>query len=192
MTEMPPSELTTHFSDASGVSANGRYAVGYGTSLQHGTQAVIWDLVEDTALGLGTLPASAFPVPSHLTAYPDGSRAYAASDDGQIAIGVSSAFARTNTFGDGVYFDRTFVWTPSSGIKTPMEFLVEHLGIDLNGATISEVYDLSADGKTWLASVLNADGMAAAMLVHLPIPEPASLSIAKISILALAAFRRRK
>ncbi|WP_246133860.1 hypothetical protein [Lacipirellula limnantheis] len=192
MAEMPPSELTTHFSDASGVSPNGRYAVGYGSTLQNVPQAVIWDMTAETVLGLGMLPSSSFSVPSHLVAYPEGSRAFAASDDGQIAVGVSAVFARINSFGDGKSYERTFIWTPSSGIKTPMEFLVDYLGLNLHGATISEVYDLSADGKTLLASGLNAGGMATAMLVHLPIPEPSSIALACFGLVPLAAIRRRR
>lgn len=192
MSEMPSSTLTTHYSDAIGVSANGRYAVGYGTSLQHGSQAVIWDLSAETALGIGMLPASAFSVPPHLTAVPEGAHASAVSDDGQMAIGVSGAYARINSFGDSISYSRTFIWTPSSGIRTPMEFLFDDLRLDLGGAIVSEVYDLSADGKTLLASGLNADGVMVAMLVHLSVPEPASSTFIGIGLLALAAFGRRK
>jgi hypothetical protein len=160
--------VTTDWSRAQGISANGAYLVGLGKSgFQQPYQAFLWDALEGTR-GLGWLPpeefgrSSADPLVGIAQSYP-----YAVSDDGSLAVGFSSIYIQLGGMLPAAFTESLpFVWTPATGMVEANKYLIDEHDFDFPG-TITRIADVSADGRVWLAGGVNSGGDEVGMVIRL-------------------------
>lgn len=123
------------FGEARAITADGRFSVGYGSSML-GTEAVRWAHGDwatqgwnapDELLVLGDLPGG-----STLAA------ALAVSADGNTVVGYgtpsSGEIAAT-------------IWTPATGLRSLKQVLMSDYGIDVGAAVLREASGISADAR---------------------------------------------
>jgi probable HAF family extracellular repeat protein len=153
-------------SRAQSVSADGSVTVGFGT-VDHVTLAF-------RAFGAGPLES--------LGDLPGGdtySSARGVSADGAIIVGESARDAGITGF----------IWTAADGMLAFDDYLFTQFGINLDGWTITSVNGVSADGRAFVGSGINPQGLTEAWRVIIPAP-------AGVPLLAcagvLAARRRRR
>lgn len=191
-------------SSASGVSADGSVVVGY-TSILYTDEAEAFRWTQDGGMvGLGYLDEFGYQ-----------SYANAVSADGSVIVGDSDGQAFRWTQADGmVGLDplrrggnsgtlavsadgsvvvgggfNAFYWTQAGGVRPLRDMLVNDLGLDLNGWTLSRANGVSADGLTIVGDGIDPRGFDEAWIAH--IPEPSSLAaIGVLAGLALARHRR--
>ena len=112
-------------SQADGVSADGSVVVGWSSSAS-GTEAVVWTS-DGGMVGLGDLPGGLFL-----------SRADGVSADGSVVVGGASPFPSSEAF----------IWDATNGMRSLPDILVNDLGLDLTGWTVTTAEGVSADGLT--------------------------------------------
>jgi probable HAF family extracellular repeat protein len=135
------------YSYAKDVSANGSIVVGY--SGGNDLQAFRWTQASGM-VGLGYLPGQ-------ITSY-----GYGVSTDGSIVVGESGG--------------KAFMWDSVNGMLDLKDLLANVYGLNLNGWTLSEAYDISADGKTIVGYGINPLGQKEGWVANLtPVPLPSAI-----------------
>ena len=135
-------------------------------------EATIW--TADTGLtGLPSLEGGAVP-----PLRTDGTfmRTVVVSDDGSTVAGSS---VRVNGPGE----DTAFVWDSEHGTQA-LKLRLAMLGIDLDGWQLTEVVDISADGRTLFGNGTNPEGVRVSFLAV--IPEPGTATLIALGLLSLA------
>jgi probable HAF family extracellular repeat protein len=156
-------------SDATGVSADGSFVVGYsdrvvGSVHVYGSEAFRWAEAYGM-VGLGYLNMS--------------SRAYDLSADGYSIVGDSDGEA--------------FLWTQGRGMVSLKETLIGE-GLDLSGWSLTSAKAISADGLTIVGNGRNPSGQGEAWVANLspePIPEPLTILGSMAAIAFAAGFERK-
>ncbi len=157
--DVPGGDFHSYFR---GVSLDGQVAVGFSYTA-FGGEAVRW--TEETGMvGLVGNPSG-----------PNYSDAFAVSANGSIVVG----YARNGASGDA---NRAFIWDPVHGMRDLRDLLVGY-GLDLDGWTLKEARDISADGQTIVGFGRNPDGRLEAWIAT--IPEPATLALLALGGLLL-------
>jgi len=149
---------------AYGCSADGQFVVGRSSSAA-GSEAFLWSAGTDM-IGLGDLPGGQYL-----------SMALACSDDGSVVVGLGMTL-------DGW---RPFIWDAVSGMQSLQDVLVAN-GDDLTGWTLTNVTDVSADGRTFVGAGTNPLGQSEAFRATI-VPEPATLAL--VGLCGLMIVRRR-
>jgi len=129
---------------ARGVSSDGSVAVGYSSNANFDLEAFRWSASgTPQMIGLGDLPGGVF-----------NSQASAVSGDGSIVVGLASTSATP--------YDRSFVWTQTSGMQQlgPSTFRV--IGISRDGA-------FAAGGNNGRAARVEIATGSVLMIPHVPI-----------------------
>jgi probable HAF family extracellular repeat protein len=135
------------YSYARDVSANGSIVVGH-SGLPSDYQAFLWTLGSGMT-GLGYLPGQS-------TSY-----GYGVSTDGSFVVGESGG--------------KAFIWNSTHGMLDLKDLLANVYGLNLNGWTLSEAYDISADGKTIVGYGINPLGQKEGWVANLtPVPLPSA------------------
>jgi probable HAF family extracellular repeat protein len=158
---------------ADAVSADGLVVVGYSSSDDGSGQAgrqAFRSTAESGMVGLGDLPGG-------LPGGEFSSEAFDLSADGSVIVG----------FGNSDLGREAIFWTPSMGMRN-LKGLLEDLGLDLSGWTLTEARGISADGRTIVENGYNPMGNTEAWVAT--IPEPATLTLLALGG-ALALLRRR-
>jgi probable HAF family extracellular repeat protein len=153
------------FSTAFDVSADGSVVVG-GAGTPAGERAFRWS----AGGGMVALPDLAG---GELL-----SAAFGASGDGSLVVGLSVSTAGT----------RAFVWDALGGKRLLSDVLVNDLGLDLSGWTLSAALDVSDDGLTIVGYGVDPLGDPRGWIAV--IPEPGSAALLGAGLLALSAARR--
>ena len=155
----------TFTSQVNAVSADGSVMVGTsgtGTTLE----AFRWT-ESDGMVGLGTVTGE------------HGSEALAVSADGSVIVGDSG------TSGSA------FIWTSSGGMQDLREMLIAHGVSGLDYYALEQATGISADGKTVVGNGIDAlNGHIEAWIVT--VPEPSTLALAVLGVIALCTFCRRR
>jgi probable HAF family extracellular repeat protein len=133
---------------ARGISTDGVVIVGQGES-GSGTEAFKWTGVGGMD-GLGDLAGGFFH-----------SIAFGVSGDGSVIVGESNS---TNGA-------EAFVWTIVDGMQSLQDLLVNDLGLDLTGWTLTVANAASDDGTTIVGTGTNPDGFNEAWVAVVPIVE---------------------
>lgn len=113
------------------VSADGEFVVG-----KSGDEAFIWSR-DRSFLALGDLPGG-----------PVDSVARDVSADGSVIVGV----------GASALGDEAFIWTAAGGMHNLKAVLANHLGLGVDGWTLTEAVAISGDGQTIVGHGTNPDG----------------------------------
>jgi uncharacterized membrane protein len=123
-------------SEATALNGRGNVAVGYAVDARNRTAATIWRRIGQKWVhkSLGILPGG------KPGAY---SGALATSDDGSVVVGYNRPNPK--------YFDMIgFIWTRAGGMVSADSYFAA-LGVTLDGVTLTQVTDVSADGKVFAA-----------------------------------------
>jgi probable HAF family extracellular repeat protein len=134
-----------------GVSSNGEFLVGFGTSatsiqVPGRGEACYW--IAGNIHAIGDLPGGG----------PAESYAWDVSDDGRIIVGEgTTALGR-----------EAFVWTPGASIRNLHEVLTDSYGLDLTGWILRGARGLSSDGRSIVGFGANPQGQTEAWLARLP------------------------
>jgi len=171
MIPLGASPVTSYWSRANSVSPDGTKVVGEGESAsQQPHQAFLWDEATGATQGLGWLPIEDFGYsPLDLDVSLDDSWATAVSDDGSIVTGTSSISVSSGPGPIETFHSEylPFVWTPSTGIMQPLDFLQQEFGFEGSMFSSLGFTDVSADGSTILASGRDQSDQLLTMLIHL-------------------------
>ena len=113
-------------SDANAVSADGSTVVG-----QSSVGSTPWEAFRWTEAGgiegLGSLNSGSF----------GGSEAFGVSGDGSLVVGMGPSDTGS----------MAFIWDEEHGMRELAQMLVDELGLDLTGWTLTRATDISADGS---------------------------------------------
>ena len=123
-----------------------------------------------TATDLG-LPAGA-----------DGGRANGVSGDGSVVV-------RFNNFPGGTRSQQGYIWTQQTGMLDLQSYLVAHGATGLTGWTLWDPTGISADGRTIVGEGIDPQNHNQAWVAT--IPEPSTIVLAALGVLALLACRCR-
>ncbi|MCP5117491.1 MAG: PEP-CTERM sorting domain-containing protein, partial [bacterium] len=107
--------------------------------------------------------------------------AAAVSDDGGIIVGR----AQVGTTEAGY---RAFLWDSAHGMRDLRAILVDEVGLNLDGWTLTWATDVSADGLTFAGTGINPSGFQEAWIAR--IPEPATHGPLAVALLICASRRR--
>ncbi|MBI3249008.1 MAG: hypothetical protein HYZ50_21100 [Deltaproteobacteria bacterium] len=127
---------------ARAVSANGSVVVGESANNQSRNEAFRWTAAEGM-VGLGILLNRQNSYASDVSA------------DGSIVVGLT----------DGGGFG-AFVWDATHGMRSLKSVLVNDLGLDLTGWTLTQATSISADGRTIVGYGVNSNGQNEAWMVR--------------------------
>lgn len=155
---------------ATAVTPDGNVVVGSGLNTSGINEAFIWDLTNGMT-GLGTLDG-------------ESTNAFDVSADGLVVVGSA---------GSG----RSFIWDSVNGMRDLKVVIVNELGVDLSGWTLTSARAISDDGTTIAGWGTNPDGNTEGWVVTLSngdaiIPEPASALLVSLSCCAVMTGRRRR
>jgi probable HAF family extracellular repeat protein len=159
-------------SEAYGISADGSTIVGWGNNALDFREAFRWTSGEGM-VGLGDLPGGL-----------DASRAESVSADGSTIVGYS--------FSDSG--KEAFIWDAANGMRE-LDALLETMGLDLSGWTLTTALDISDDGRVIVGFGTNPSGDTEGWIAVLNEPEavpplsPVGLA-ALCTLLGLAGLRR--
>jgi probable HAF family extracellular repeat protein len=159
------------YSSARDMTADASVVVGRSASAR-GFEPFRWTAAGGM-VGLGLLPGST-------SGY-----ANAVSADGSIIVGVADQSSST----------RAFIWNSATGLRYLQDALVNDLGYNLTGWTLTGANDISADGRWVVGTGVNPSGQREAWLANIaPIPEPSSVALAGLGLAGLAGYgwRRRR
>ncbi len=159
-------------SQAIGISNDGSVVVGQGESAL-GFEAFRWTS-GGGMVGLGDLSGGNF-----------GSTAFDVSSDGSIVVGSGQAAS---------FNEEAFVWDATNGIRN-LKTVLEGLGLDLTGWTLTKAQAVSADGTIIVGigtSPNGTEGFIADISGSAPVPEPATLILLSSSLLAFFPRFHRK
>ena len=112
-----------------------------------------------------------------------GMRTVVVSDDGSTVAGRSEQVRNGPSSSD-----TAVVWDDIHGTQA-LKLRLAMLGIDLDGWQLTEVVDISADGRTLFGNGINPDGVAVGFLAV--IPEPGTATLISLGLMGLA-IRPRK
>lgn len=160
-------------SAAEAVSADGTVIVGSSVSL-NGNEAFRWT-ADSGMIGLGDLAGGTFS-----------SSALGLSADGSVVVGSSRSALGSEAF----------IWTAEDGMRSVQDVLLS-AGVDLDGWHLSVARAVSADGRVIVGDawrMLDNDRIDRAWIADLrPVPEPGSLWLMAIAMIAVgaSAWRRR-
>jgi probable HAF family extracellular repeat protein len=104
-------------------------------------------------------------------------RAMAVSADGNIIVG------------DGLNNTTAFIWDPVNGARELKPYLVDELGLNLDGWTLKFASAISADGTVIAGTGIDASGQTEAWVVV--VPEPGGLTLTSLVVFSACARRRR-
>ena len=122
-------------------------------------------------IGLGDLPGGTFE-----------SAAFAVSGDGSVIVGQSHSATVTS---------ESFIWDAEHGMRNLHDLLVDDLGLDLTGWTLStETTGISDDGMTIVGRGINPNGFPEAWVAH--IPEPSTLFLLTLGGFVMTRRRRER
>jgi probable HAF family extracellular repeat protein len=153
------------YSYARDVSANGSIVVGY-SGLPSEYQAFLWTL-SGGMVGLGYLPGQ-------ITSY-----GYGVSPDGSIVVGESGG--------------KAFIWDSVNGMQDLKNLLMILYGLNLDGWSLSEAYDISADGKTIVGYGINPLGQKEGWVANLtPVPLPSAIWLFGSGLAGIIGFIKLK
>lgn len=166
------------YSEARGVSADGRVVVGRSTV--HGTvfdeeqpHAFRWT-ADEGMVGLGALAGDQF------------SYASAVSADGSVVVGTSLRLYY-DPFDLPAYSETAFIWDRANGMRS-LQDVLGNLGLDLTGLYLNNATAISADGLTVTGTGLSRSGSLPGWTAT--IPEPATLPLLGLACLLLGQRRR--
>ncbi len=147
---------------ATAVSADGSVIVGFGgLDLKEGTREAFRWTAETGMIGLGDLPGDFVH-----------SAAVAVSADGSIVVGIGC----TEMFDMGCDGPEAFIWDELNGLRNLRDVLVDELGLDLTGWTLTSVTDMTPDGRTIVGTGTNPNGDPEAWIAILGEPAGACCS----------------
>jgi probable HAF family extracellular repeat protein len=160
-------------SAATAVSSDGSTVVGWGNS-QSGnfTEAFIWQ--NNVMVGLGDLPGG----------FQD-SAALAVSGDGSIVVGGSNSNQGCGSC------DSAFVWDNINGMRLLEDMLTDDYGVDLDGWKLYAATAISDDGLTIAGIGANESLGTFTRGFVVTLPEPCTLFLVVIGVLAISKRRRR-
>jgi probable HAF family extracellular repeat protein len=161
--------LSTYFSFANDVSADGSVVVG-----EHFGQIGLVPFRWNEGGGEEDL--------LDLSGRMIGGRARAASEDGNVVVGVVS-------YGTGGI---AMTWDPVTGVRDLRNVLIDEYGLPLAGWKLESAEAISADGRTIVGYGINPNGRTEAWLAFLPEPSASSLlGVGLVAYLCAAATRSR-
>lgn len=131
-------------SDARAISADGNAVVGYCDGEEY-SEAFRW-MQQRGMIGLGFLSAS--------DTYSD---ATSTDADGEIVVGGSG----------GRSGDAAFIWTEERGMMNLQDVLVNEIGLDLTGWTLTWANDITAHNRTIVGEGRNPGGQIEGWIAHL-------------------------
>ncbi|MDZ4783204.1 MAG: PEP-CTERM sorting domain-containing protein [Planctomycetia bacterium] len=159
------------WSRAMAMSPNARFVVGQAASAA-GTVAFLWTL-EDGMREIGDLPAGIGL-----------SVADAVSADGSVVVGAGHDDAG----------QQAIFWSESTGLIALKDLLAQQgLGDQLAGWRLTYAHDISDDGRVIVGEGWNPQGEYEAWrAVVNPVPEPSTLALGSLTMLALTWIRQRR
>ena len=119
--------------------------------------------------GLGSL-SSAF----------GGSEAFGVSGDGSLVVGTSPSDTGSTAF----------IWDEEHGMRAIAQLLVDELGLDLTGWTLTRATDISADGSVIVGWGENPNGDSESWIAV--IPEPSTGWLVAAGLAGLGCLRRAR
>jgi probable HAF family extracellular repeat protein len=158
------------FSEAVDVSTDGLIVVGTSTGTTQGERPFRWS----TTGGMRALGQLA----GHSACRP-----YGMSGDGRIVIGKCDPPNPGDDY-------EAFVWSDPHGIQS-LASILETNGVDLTGWALQQALDISRDGRAIVGYAINPTGNQEAFLATIPEPTTWWLSIAAITALYIASWRRK-
>lgn len=136
-------------------SASGHVIVGTSSS-DKGFEAYVWTQ-KDGMKGLGDLPGGEY-----------NSEARAVSNDGRTIVGLGTTGEVRLQNGTMQRKQEAFIWTAETGMQNLREVMTRR-GLDLSNWTLSDVMDISGDGKAIVGWGLNPMGKTEAWLILLDV-----------------------
>jgi probable HAF family extracellular repeat protein len=152
-------------SQANGISADGEAIVGWGMT-GTGTEAFLWR--DGSMLGLGATPGR------------NKSSANAISGDGRTVVGDSWLTPGRD--------NEAFIWIEGEGMLAVSDLLVNRLGLDLGGWSLTGATDISSDGRVIVGRGRDPQGNNQGWIAV--IDEPSSSALLGVVATALLARRR--
>lgn len=149
------------------VSAAGDVVVGHAGFGGHGNEAFRWT-AETGMVGLGYLNESESM-----------SRAFAVSGDGSVVVGESKT-SESNW--------RAFIWDAENGMRDLGQLLENVYGVNMDGWTLTQAIDISADGRVIVGNGTGPSGGQAWVAV---IPEPGTAILLGLGLVGLSSVRLR-
>lgn len=171
------------WSDALGISGDGRVAVGASSRDTQITEAVRW-LADGTFEPLGVL------APTGSGYETESSYARATSGDGSVVIGTSNstAFGFYSVSVEPSDGGRAFIWTAADGMQDLREMLISRFGLPVDDWKLVHATAISPDGQIIVGMGVNPEGFAEGWMVRLP--EPSSVLLFACFISSAVAARR--
>jgi len=153
-----------YFSVASGISSDGSVVVGAGWPDTGGFEAIRWTEASGMT-PLGRLPGGS------------NSEAIDVSADGSIVVGGGDARGSAGSI--------AFIWDEANGMRNLERVLVDDLGLDLSGWTLSFALGISDDGRTIVGRGTNTLGQTEGWVAVIPEPSTALLFAGGLALLAM-------
>jgi probable HAF family extracellular repeat protein len=154
------------YSTALGVSADGTFVVGWGSTASNRSEAFRW------TASSGLMPLG------NLNLNRPSSMAFGVSADGRIVVGSSAATGGPEAF----------IWTETDGMQNLRNYLMTNGVTGLVGWTLKEARAISRDGRTIVGNG-SFQGRDQGWIVT--IPEPSTYVMAAMGIVAVLIARRR-
>ncbi len=156
-------------SDANAVSADGSTVVG-----QSSVGSTPWEAFRWTEAGgmqgLGDLNSGAF----------GGSEALGVSGDGSLVVGTAPSDTGSTAF----------IWDEAHGMRALAQILIDELGLDLTGWTLTRATDISGDGSVIVGWGMNPNGDSESWIAV--IPEPSTGWLVAAGLAGLACLQRAR
>jgi probable HAF family extracellular repeat protein len=162
--------LTGHArSDANAVSADGSTVVGQSSVGSTPWEAFRWTQAGGMQ-GLGNLNSGTF----------GGSEALGVSGDGSLVVGTAPSDTGSTAF----------IWDEAHGMRALTQILIDELGLDLTGWTLTRATDISADGTVIVGWGMNPNGDSESWIAV--IPEPSTGWLVAAGLAGLGRLQRTR
>ena len=161
-------------SEAQAVSADGRVIVGIATTDNY-TEPFRWT-AEGSMISLGRLACNTFRA-----------QQVAVNGDGSIIVGWAITKTQPSPPEPGVPLVSGFIWDRAHGMRDFEQILGDDFGLDLSNWGYLAPTGISADGRTITGTGYGPEGQLGWVVV---IPEPATLGLGLLMLIALSRQRR--